>query len=159
MCKMQKMQTIANFEQYWKIDEILWKSKSGPKWIAMWRKGTKWQSWSTTRHTCSRGTWGGIVKSYFFPLVLGIWWYGSRQLKIYLPFPVAISHYRQYLPMHHQQICHHWTILRCTNEKGRKIGSQKPPGWSEGTLYKCPFCLITYFRWDMSWLYWSSLPW
>ena len=42
------------------------------------------------------------------------------------------------------------TIIRCTSEKGRKVGSQKPPGWSEGTLYKCPFCLITYFRWFSS---------
>ena len=42
------------------------------------------------------------------------------------------------------------TTTRCTSEKGRKVGSQKPPGWSEGTLYKCPFCLITYFRWFSS---------
>ena len=31
-------------------------------------------------------------------------------------------------------------------EKGRKIGTQKIPQWSDGTLYKCPYCFNIYYR-------------
>ena len=31
-------------------------------------------------------------------------------------------------------------------EKGRKIGTQKPPQWCDGTMYKCPYCFTIYYR-------------
>ena len=83
---------------------------SGPKLTAMWRKGTTCPSWSTTRCTCSRGTWGdwgGFLEIWSRPTKVSEWkraegWFSKAswmERGHFVQVPVLPHHLLQVLPV------------------------------------------------------------